>query len=58
MCLCNGTGQVVIDHGWGHHVAPCPDTACEYDKSASIKAFDEKAEALLAELDKLEGVTA
>lgn len=58
MCLCNGTGRVVIDRGWGHHVAPCPDTACEYDKQVAICTFNELAEKKLRLLDRIERVEA
>lgn len=58
MCLCKGTGRVVIDMGWGYHFAPCPDSNCTHDRNAAIKRFEQRAKVVLEELDRLEGVGA
>lgn len=56
MCLCNGTGRVVIEHEWGYHMAPCPDTNCTHDRVGAIERFDKWAEETLRDLDEI-GVT-
>lgn len=42
MCnLCNGTGGINIEHSWGIHFAPCPNTNCDFDEEKAWKETQE-----------------
>lgn len=57
MCqICNGTGGINIEHSWGVHFAPCPNSNCDYDREKAIQELDEEIARITKELDKLEGV--
>ena len=42
MCeMCNGTGGINLEYGWGLISAPCPNSDCDYDREKAMQEMDE-----------------